>query len=120
MKSLLEKLLSGAREKDAPEFSVEFIKTRKQILRTLELSQETGTVVGVYSKAFGDGMFLVAVESIEKRDGVEVITFHRYDMSGHILTRNEVDLTEIKMVLPFRGVLKKNVLTNPEFAVARA
>ncbi|HYG04051.1 MAG TPA: hypothetical protein VD927_16510 [Chryseosolibacter sp.] len=118
MKTLLERLLSGNREKETRDFSADFIRNRKGILKALEASKENGSVVGVYSRAFGDGMFLVAVESIDNSGKEAVICFHRYDMSGHVLSRNELDISDIKMILPFRNILKSNVLTSTGTSLA--
>jgi hypothetical protein len=64
-------------------------------------SQETGKLIGVYSRILGDGMFLTGVDSIENEGSTKVITFETYDLCGQILHRTRVTLEEIKMVCPF-------------------
>jgi hypothetical protein len=92
--------------------SMTFVKTRKSILKALELSQRTGRMIGVYSRALGEGMFLTGIDAIEEneRNGREVIVFETYDQSGHILSRTRVSLDEIKMVCPFNTAYVNPVL----------
>ena len=86
----------------------DFVRTRKGILKELVISSMSGNVVGIYSRALGEGMFLAAVEKIESTTKEEVITLNRYDMSGHMLARTRVAIEEIHMVCPFN-----RVYTNP-------
>lgn len=79
----------------------DFVKTRKGILKELIISKTSGNLLGVYSKALGEGMFLTVVENIEADGKEDVVQFNRYDMSGHILARTKVAIDEIEMVCPF-------------------
>lgn len=105
MKNFAEKirsLISNSKnppQRDTSPF--DFIKTRKGILRELIISKQNRNLVGVYSPALGEGMFLVSVEEIERHNKEEIIIFHKYDMSGHILSRTHISIGEIKMVCPF-------------------
>jgi hypothetical protein len=105
MKNFAEKirslLFSSRTSVQSDNTPFDFIKTRKGILKELYVSMRSRNLVGVYSPALGDGMFLVAVEDIETHSKEEIIIFHRYDMSGHILTRPHVSIGEIDMVCPF-------------------
>jgi hypothetical protein len=106
MKNFAEKirsLLSGKEESQLPQnlTPFEFIKSKKAILRQIVISKESGKLLGVYCKAFGEGMFLTGVEDMENHEKEEVITFNQYDMSGHILSRTRVSIGEIQMVCPF-------------------
>lgn len=78
-----------------------FVKDRTGILKALIKSQETGKLIGVYSRVLGDGMFLVGVDTIETDGPTKVIAFETYDLCGQILNRTRVTLEEIKMVCPF-------------------
>jgi hypothetical protein len=80
---------------------IAFAKTRKAVLRELESSRENGLLIGVYSKALGDGMFLVGVNAIEKDGPTEIIVFETYEQSGTILNRTRLSIDEIKMVCSF-------------------
>lgn len=82
----------------------DFVRTRKGILKEPVISSMSGNVVGIYSRALGEGMFLAAVEKIESTVKDEVITLNRYDMSGHMLARTRVAIDEIHMVCPFNRV----------------
>jgi hypothetical protein len=78
-----------------------FIKSRKAILKELEASKHSGTLVGVYCRALGEGMFLVGINNIESGSPSEIIVFESYDQSGVILGRTRISIDEIKMVSPF-------------------
>jgi hypothetical protein len=93
-----------------------FLRTRKSILRELSMSQETGNLIGVYSRAFGEGMFLVSVNSIEIDRSGEVVVFETYDQSGMILNRTRVSIDEIKMVCPFHRKYVNPVLNRVQLA----
>lgn len=75
----------------------DFVKTKKNIVRELMLSKESGNVVGIYCKALGSGMFLTCVEDLKS----DIVVLHRYEMSGQKLATNTIYLDEIQFVLPF-------------------
>ena len=80
----------------------DFVKNRKAILRELLIAKQSGTILGVYCKAFGEGMFLTGVEHVEisgTRQGY--VVFYPYDLSGKLLVKNTIELEEIQMVSPF-------------------
>jgi hypothetical protein len=87
---------------------IDFVKTRKGMLKELEISKESGNAIGIYSKALGDGMFLTAVQHIQP-DGI--IIFSRYDMSGAMLSQHELTLHEIQMVCPINQRYRYPLLT---------
>lgn len=98
----IRELISGSRNPgQSDDTSFDFIKSKKGILKELYISKQSRNLVGVYSPVLGEGMFLVAVEDIETHHKEEIILFHKYDASGHILTRTAVSIDEIKMVCPF-------------------
>jgi hypothetical protein len=84
----------------------DFIKTRKGILKELVVSKQSGRLLGVYSRALGEGMFLTAVEAIVSHGKEELIVFNRHDMSGHLLARTRIPLDEIHMVCPFNKIFQ--------------
>lgn len=77
-----------------------FVKNRKAIFKELVLSKQSGKLIGVYSCALGEGMFLTCVEAIISHGKDESIVFNRYDMSGHLLAQTRIPLDEIHMVAP--------------------
>jgi len=114
MMNLLEKLLSGGNNhRTVTGASLNFIKSRKYMLKELQLSKDTGGVIGVYAQPLGEGMFLTVVESIDSSGKEDLITFHRYDLSGHILSRNELGISEIRMIFSFNALMKKGVVSDP-------
>lgn len=96
--------------------SMLFVKSRKGILKELRNSQESGTLVGVYSRAFGEGMFLTCVSNIEHDTAAEVVTFETYDQSGQMLNRTRLSIDEIKMVCPFESKYVNPILNKMQFA----
>ena len=90
---------------------LDFVKNRKAILKELVLSKQSGKLIGVYSRALGEGMFLTCVEAIISHGKDESIVFNRYDMSGHLLARTRIPLDEIHMVCPFNKTFQ-----NPTYA----
>jgi hypothetical protein len=111
--SIVEKLkdvFSNTPKSESISPGMEFIKSRTAILQELLLSKESGKLIGVYSPAFGEGMFLAKVDQIETDGLHKVIIFHKYDMSGIILLRTRIELSEIKMVCPFNVSFSNPVL----------
>jgi hypothetical protein len=87
-------------EKDPTPF--EFVRSRKAILKELVISKKIKNVVGVYSDVLGEGMFLTAVQDIERtQKNAEIIVFYQYDVTGRLLIRTRVELDEIQLVCPF-------------------
>jgi hypothetical protein len=114
MMNLVEKIKKSLLAQNKPGNSdtspLTFIKNRKAILKELTLSRDTGNLIGVYSRALGEGMFLTGVDNIEENHGTEVIVFETYDMSGQILNRTRVSVDEIKMVCPFTSAYVNPIL----------
>lgn len=88
--------------------SFDILKEKKQILREMEFSRNTGNLVGVYSKRIGEGMFLVGVQDIIRNEADDfTIVFHPFDMSGHPLVQPAISLREICMIVPFNNPYRK-------------
>jgi hypothetical protein len=80
---------------------IKIVKQRKYIRKELLNSKETGTAIGVYCSALGEGMFLTAVDDIIGVENDEVVVLKPLDMNGIILQRNHIGLNEIQSVCPF-------------------
>ncbi len=81
---------------------VDFVKTRKGILRELLISQESGNLIGLISPALGEGMFFVLVLNIGREKSEEVITFQTYNVSdGRVLLTKKLAMSEIASVCTF-------------------
>jgi hypothetical protein len=114
MKNFAEKiksLVSGKNESPGQQGHApfDFVKSKKGILKELVISKQSGNLLGVYSRALGEGMFLTGVKDIEQHGKEEVVVFNRYDMSGHILSRTRISIEEIQMVCPFNRTFKDPV-----------
>jgi hypothetical protein len=116
MKNFAEKiksLISGKHEPPPLPHKLtpfDFVKSKKAILKEIIISKESGNLLGVYCRAFGEGMFLTGVEDIENDEREAIIVFNRYDMSGHILSRTRISIGEIQMVCPFNRTFVNPVL----------
>lgn len=89
---------------------LQFLRSRKAILKELVRSRENRTVIGVYAAALGEGMFITSVDDIYVDDTEEIIVLKRYDLSGLILPRTELSLSEIQAICPFDLVYKNPVI----------
>ena len=86
------------------EMEVKIITTGKPMLEQLELCRRSGGLIGVYSPLLGRGMFLTAVEDIDRSsEGVRVV-FKPYDMNGNFLERSTLLVREISGICPFNQV----------------
>lgn len=107
MKNLAEqvrKLISGNTNTPIQSKSHPFdcVKTRKGILRELMISKESGNLIGLFSPALGEGMFLIVVQCIESRSPAEEIAFHKFDVrDGRTLSTGRLSVNDIKAICPF-------------------
>lgn len=86
--------------------SIDFIRTKKGILKELTTSMEYRTIVGVYCREFGEGMFLTAVKEVEWEGRDTFIVFYPFDLSGKRLSRSRLHADEVQMVCPFSKVYR--------------
>jgi hypothetical protein len=86
---------------------LKFTNNKKSIINAVFQSLENGTVLGVYCNAFGQGMFLVAVEKFYSEDE---IVFYKYDATGLLLLKNVVSINEIKTVCPFADMYSHPII----------
>jgi len=107
MKNLAEKIrkiISGNTYTPIQRKSQPFdcIKTRKGILRELLISKESDNLIGIFSPALGEGMFLIAVQCIESQYSEDVIAFQKYDLrDGRILSTARLSINDIQGICPF-------------------
>jgi hypothetical protein len=97
--------------------SFDFLHHKKEIMKELDFCRKTGTLVGVYSKKLGNGLFLVGVEEIVYGIKAELIIFRPFDMSGYHLTDRTVLLEEIDMIIPFNNRYVKPDISIPSEVV---
>jgi hypothetical protein len=87
-----------------------FISDPDEILPALHDSKKYGTVVGISAPILGNGVFLTSVESIVETNSDHVITLKGYDVTGYILERNKLRLTDIRGICPFKSEFKNPYL----------
>ena len=90
--------------------NLEFVKFRKSLLNALTKSRKNGTVIGIYSPALGEGMFVTGVEDIYNDNNEQIIVLRQYDLSGAILQRNILSLGEIRAICAFDMPYRNPVL----------
>jgi len=96
------------------QIEMEFISEPDDILHILEESRVNGNVVGISASILGSGVFLTAVDNIVKSDSDYLIVLKGYDVTGYILERNKIFLSDIRAVCPFHSKFKNPYLR--EFA----
>jgi hypothetical protein len=89
---------------------MEFISESDQILHVLEQSKVNGTVVGISASILGSGVFLTGVDNIIKTDSDYLIVLKGYDVTGYILERNKIFLSDIRSICPFQSKFKNPYL----------
>jgi hypothetical protein len=81
-----------------------------EILNTLNESKIHGNVVGISASILGNGIFLTAVENIIKTENDHMIVLKGYDVTGYILERNKIRLSDIRAICPFQSKFKNPYL----------
>jgi hypothetical protein len=94
--------------------SFDFVQHRNEIMKELDFCQKKGSLVGVYSRKMGQGLFLVGVQEIIYGIKSEFIIFYPFDMGGYKLTTNAVSLEDIEKIIPFN-----NRFVMPDFSISR-
>jgi hypothetical protein len=106
--AMIKLLITRRKDASEPENTpLDFVKSKKGIMKELVISQHSGKLIGVYAAALGKGMFLTGVENIEYEGKAAIVVFDQYDASGHILSITRVPVNEIRMVCPFNKIAKK-------------
>ena len=107
MKNLLERIhgiISGHQDSDPHHRQRHFdlVKSRKGILRELQISKESGNLVGLVSKALGGGMFLVGIKAIETQGADEIIVYQKYNFGDEsLLASGRLAVRDIGALCPF-------------------
>jgi hypothetical protein len=79
----------------------DIVKAKKGIIRELQLSMESGSLIGLFSPVLSDGMLLVTVLSIESKGGREMAILAKYDIAGTLLSTSNLAINEITGICPF-------------------
>jgi hypothetical protein len=95
-----ESLLGKGEAKHKMSFT--FVQDKQEIFKELSNSLHRGTVIGIYCRVLGEGLFLTGVDDIEHDGPRTTIVFETYDISGKPLPKTRVDSDDIKMVCPFQ------------------
>lgn len=95
---------SEARELQLRELQVQFIRNKEAILQTVNRCRKSHGLIGVYSAALGDGMFLTTVENIRHQGNRDIIEIKPYDFSGRLLKTSTLLIDEISCVCPFNQI----------------
>jgi hypothetical protein len=78
-----------------------FISEKYQMLLSLKLSVDSGSVVGVIARALGEDMVLCAVESINSMGDDVIVHFKECDLHGKKLRQSFIALQDISRIHPF-------------------
>jgi hypothetical protein len=88
----------------------DIIKTKAGILRELQISKDSGSLLGLFSP-LSDGMLLVVVLDMETRGTEEIIDFQKYDVTGRVLSTIRTNLSDVKAICPFVKGRQRTLLT---------
>ena len=80
-----------------------FISDPTEMLEILVDSQVNTTVVGISAPVLGNGVFLTSVEHIHPAGPDYIIALKGYDVTGYILERNKIRLSDVRAVCPFKS-----------------
>lgn len=92
--------------------SLEFVSDKSEMLRILAASKENNTTVGINSHLLGSGTHITSVVDILPYDDDILVILKSYDITGHILDRNKLFLTEIRSVFPFSSRFENPFIKN--------
>jgi hypothetical protein len=87
-----------------------FIADPAEVQKCLIESKVHKTVVGISAPILGSGVFLTGVQDIIQTDSDYVIVLAGYDITGYILERNKIRLSDIRAVCPFKSEFKNPYL----------
>lgn len=105
MEKLGELLVGDEQERlQLRELEVKFLKDQKSILKQIMLCKKSGGLLGVYSLAFGQGMFLTTVEDIDFKVDDTLISFKPYDMNGTFIKKSTISVKNISGICPFNQI----------------
>jgi hypothetical protein len=90
----------------------DIVKTKNGIRRELQISMESGSLVGLFSPALSDGMLLVVVLRLESQGSAEAAILAKYDITGNLLSTNTLAMSEIKGICPFVKGRRATLITH--------
>jgi hypothetical protein len=102
--------LSTGNNNNMQDIDLAFISEPDQILDIINQSCLSQTVVGISAPILGNGVFLTSVEKVVQADSDYIVQLKGYDVTGYILERNKIRLSDIRSVCPFKSVFKNPYL----------
>jgi hypothetical protein len=94
------------RENTAGAFAehVGFITHSDQILDAIINSNKNNTAIGIRAPGIFNGVLVTGIENIILNfDGDPIIVLKKYDSNGYFLDRDQLKLSEIESVCPFKS-----------------
>ena len=93
----------------------ELVTEEKRILEILLASKLHEYVVGIHSEQLGSELCLTQVEDIIIPEGqTPIVILKGYDISGHFLDRNKINLESITSVYPFSSKFENPFIPKPD------
>jgi hypothetical protein len=87
------------------EIRIEFIDSKTEMLGHIERCKKSRGVIGIYSSALGDGMFLSAVEAVYKLGADTLVELKPYDFKKGLQGATTVSMKDISCICPFNQIL---------------
>lgn len=88
----------------------DFIVSKEAIFEALIESKNNEKAIGIYCPSLTDTMVITGIENIMEQEEDVLIILKQYDMSGHMLEKNSIYLSEISSVCPFKSPVKNPFL----------
>ena len=86
--------------------NMELVSDPGEVLNILTESKASGTAVGISAPTvLGDEIYVTAVEDIIIGEDITVV-LKNYDITGYMLEKNKLKLSEIKSVFPFKSAFE--------------
>jgi hypothetical protein len=90
----------------------DIVKAKKGIIRELQLSMESRSLIGLFSPVLSDGMLLVTVLRMESRDAQQMAILAKYDIAGTRLSTSTLAINEITGICPFVKGRRPTLITH--------
>lgn len=108
--SEIGKKVFGRRDAIPSSGGIELIKSKKMLLSALINCYKHQTLIGIFSPVLGEGMFVTGVHDIYDYNEEPIVMLKRYDISGELLIRETLALTEIRAICVFENAYKHPII----------
>lgn len=91
--------------------SMELVSDPGDMLNILSESKAHGTTVGIKAPKLGSGIYVTAVDDIIIDTEITIV-LKSYDITGYMLERHKLKLSDIRSVFPFKSPFQNPYMRN--------